>query len=169
MLRRGKQAVEGRGGPPRVLVVNDDHGACELLCRVLQRGGFTVDRAADHLGAISLLSSTPADCIVLDLATGGVGTNLKLLDAIRSHHEPTVSGARVVLVAKQTNNRMFSWQAGVDAFLVRPFHADDLVREVTEVLQRPEDDRARHRRRQLSEAQSEGRTMEAPPWDTQRF
>ena len=169
MLRRGKHHSDAAVGPPAVLVVNDDDDACELLCRLLARVGYTVFRAASHQEAMSLLSGQPAHCIVLDLATGGVGTNLKLLDAIRSHADAAVSQARVVLVAKQTNNRMFSWQAGVDAFLVRPFHADDLLREVADSLSRTEDERAKHRRRQLSEAQGEGRAVETRPWDSQRF
>jgi DNA-binding response OmpR family regulator len=169
VLRRAKHQAEEPAGPPRVLVVNDDQDACELLCRILARAGYAVDRAVDHMDAIAAASEERTDCFLLDLATGGIGNNLKLLDSIRSHPDPTVSQARVVLVAKQTNNRMFSWQAGVDAFLLRPFHEDDLLREVSESLQRPEDDRVRHRRRQLNEAKGEGRVVEARPWDTQRF
>ena len=169
MLRRGKHHADTPVGPPRVMVVNDDDDACELLSRVLDRAGYSVSRAASHQEALSMLSGQAAHCIVLDLATGGVGTNLKLLDAIRSYPDAAVSQARVVLVAKQTNNRMFSWQAGVDAFLVRPFHADDLLREVADSLSRSEEERAKHRRRQLSEAQGEGRAVEARPWDSQRF
>jgi DNA-binding response OmpR family regulator len=59
---------------------------------------------------------------------------------------------------------MFSWQAGIDAFVVRPFHANELLAQVAEVLSRPDTDRARHRRRELDAASAEGRSGHAQPW-----
>jgi DNA-binding response OmpR family regulator len=153
-----------------VLVVNDDDGASELLSRVLATASYVVDAALSHDEAMRALSGEEKpDCILLDLATGGIGQNLKLLDAVRNHVDGTVATARVLLVAHQTNNRLFSWQAGIDGFLLRPFHADELLREVAEVLGRPDDEREQHRRQQLDAASSQGRTVEARPWDTQRF
>jgi DNA-binding response OmpR family regulator len=75
-----------------------------------------------------------------------------------------VAGVRVVLVAQQSSNRMFSWQAGIDAFIVRPFHANELLGQVSEVLGRPDDERAKHRRRELDAASADGRPGVALPW-----
>ena len=167
--RRKKDAVVEPTGPARVLVVNDEDGASELLSRLLSRAGYGVATAASHDAALVSMGSDPPQCILLDLATGGIGQNLKLLDAIRTHIDDRVANARVVLVTHQTNNRMFSWQAGIDAFLLRPFHGDELLHEVAEVLARPEDERERHRRRELDAASGTGRVVEARPVDTQRF
>jgi len=71
---------------------------------------------------------------------------------------------RVVLVAQQSSNRLFSWQAGIDAFVARPFHADELLLQVNEVLSRPDSDRERHRRHELDAASAEGRAGVAEPW-----
>ena len=57
-----------------------------------------------------------------------MGTSLKVLDTIRSHHDVRVNTARVVLCAQTPRNRSFSFQSGADAFLVRPFHIDELAR-----------------------------------------
>ena len=65
---------------------------------------------------------------------------------------PAIATSQCVLVAHGTNNQMFSWQAGIDAFLVRPFHADELLRHVAEAIARPDAERPRHRRKQLDEA-----------------
>jgi DNA-binding response OmpR family regulator len=111
---------------------------------------------------------TPA-CLLLDLNAGGISDNLKMLDTIRSHRDPAISGLRVVLATAQVNNQMFSWQAGVDGFLVHPFHADELLREVAEVLDRPDNDRVAHRRDKLQEARAAGRTIEPRVWDTRKF
>ena len=167
MLRRATKSDQPRSdfapGPSQVLVVNDDEGACELLCRLLANAGHRVQRAHNAEQALGQLNVGRVDCVVLDLATGGIGQNLKLLDQIRSAMARNVSAVRVVLVAQQTSNRMFSWQAGIDAFVVRPVHANELLGQISEVLGRPDSERARHRRRELDAASAEGRTGHAQP------
>ena len=169
MLRRQSKAdhpkkAEVVPGPAQVLVVNDDEAACELLCRLLVGAGHRVQRAHTAEQASGQLSFGGIDCVVLDLTTGGIGANLKLLDVIRSSISHAVSGVRVVLIAQQTSNRMFSWEAGIDGFLVRPFHANELLDQVSEVLSRPDHERTRHRRRELDAASTEGRAGVARPW-----
>ena len=143
---------DATGGAGKVLVVNDDEGSCELVCRLLTRAGHAVERAANPDQALSILEVLRPACVVLDLSAGGIGRNLQLLDAIRSQLDSTLASTRVVLIAHQTSNRMFSWQAGTDAFLVRPFHADELSRAVAEVIARPDNERARFRRREVAAA-----------------
>jgi DNA-binding response OmpR family regulator len=168
VLRRAAKTAHPKGdfapGPTQILVVNDDEAACELLCRLLANAGHRVQRAHNGDQAMGQLSVGKVDCVVLDLASGGIGQNLKLLDAIRTAMANSVSRVRVVLVAQQTSNRMFSWQAGIDAFVVRPFHANELLGQIAEVLGRPETERARHRRRELDAATAEGRTGHALPY-----
>ena len=160
-LRKAKKAggVVERAidGPGRVLVVHDDHEGCELLVRILGVAGHQVARAHDFEEMSDLLVDGEApDAVLLDVNTGGIGGNLKLLDAVRNHGNADVAAARVVLVASNASSAMFSWQAGIDEFLPRPFHADDLITAVAEALARPEADRRHHRRRML-DASSTGR------------
>ena len=143
-------AVDGQQG--KVLVVNDDEDSCELLCRVLTRAGYPIERASNPDQAMSILDVLRPACVVLDLSTGGIGRNLQLLDSIRSQLDSSLAATRVVLIAHQTSNRMFSWQAGTDAFLVRPFHANELTHAVADVLARPDSERARYRRREAAAA-----------------
>jgi DNA-binding response OmpR family regulator len=168
VLRRATKTEHPKGdfapGPTQILVVNDDEAACELLCRLLANAGHRVQRAHNGDQAMGQLSVGKVDCVVLDLASGGIGQNLKLLDAIRTAMAKSVSAVRVVLVAQQTSNRMFSWQAGIDAFVVRPFHANELLGQIAEVLSRPDNERARHRRRELDAATAEGRAGHALPY-----
>ena len=89
-------------------------------------------------------------CIVLDLEEGGIGTNLKVLDLIRSHGDKRVNTARVLLCAATAKNRSFSFQSGADGVVVRPFHIDELVAQIADVVDRPDEERARHRRDELS-------------------
>ena len=148
--KAGEDGADRRSGPGRVLVVHDDPDGCELLVRILGVAGHEVARAHDFEEMSDLLTDgEPPDCVLLDVNVGGIGGNLKLLDAIRNHGNAAVSGTRVVLVAANPSSAMFSWQAGIDEFLPRPFHADDLITAVAEALARPDADRRHHRRRML--------------------
>jgi DNA-binding response OmpR family regulator len=155
--KRHGDEEHGDAGPSKVVVVNDDDDACELLCRILQRDGYIADRAASQEQALAQVGFLRPQCVILDLSTGGIGQNLKLLDMIRSNPDSEVAVTRCLLVAQGTSNQMFSWQAGIDAFLVRPFHAEELLTAVGDVIARPEAERPRHRRQQADEAGASGR------------
>jgi DNA-binding response OmpR family regulator len=139
-----------RRSAPIVLVVNDDPAACEMLVRMVATRGYRAIGATGPDEATGRISSDLPRCVVLDLDAGGIGTNLKVLDSIRSHDDHRVSTARVVLCAASPKNRSFSFQSGADAFLVRPFHLDELTDHIDDVLERAHEDRARHRRDELA-------------------
>jgi two-component system, OmpR family, response regulator len=153
MLRRKRDdGWDGkeRRRPPSVLIVNDEPDACELLVRFLGQAGFSTDGAGSDIAAMSRMVRHLPRCVVLDMQAGGVGSSLKILDQIRSHEDRRVNTARVVLCAPSPKNRSFSFQSGADAFLVRPFHIADLITQVSDVLARPQEERARHRRDELA-------------------
>lgn len=153
MLRRHKQEEwdgRERRRASTVLVVNDDRDACELVVRFLGHAGFDTIGAHSDLEAMTAIYSRLPRCVVLDMTTGGVGSSLKLLDQIRSADDRRVSTSRVVLCASSPKNRSFSFQSGADSFVVRPFHIEDLVLQVSDVIERPQEERARHRRDELA-------------------
>jgi DNA-binding response OmpR family regulator len=151
--KKRKQSWDGndRRAAPQVLVVNDDTDACTLLVRILEAAGFRAMGVHGQNEALGSIGALLPRCVVLDMSSGGIGSSLKLLDQIRSHDDQKVSSSRAVLIAASTKNRSFSFQSGADAYLIRPFHADDLVRNVRDVVERPDEERARHRRDQLAE------------------
>ena len=151
MLRKKAEKWDGteRREPSRVLVVSDDDGARELLMRLLDRAGFRATGAAGHDDAVAVAHELFPRCIVLTLTAGGIGSNLKLLDVIRSNEDRRINTARAVIIADSPKNRAFSFQSGTDAFLIRPYHANELVACVDDVLRRPDDERALHRRDEL--------------------
>jgi len=149
--RKGKtwSGIERRASAV-VLIVNDDPGACEMLVRMVGSKGYRAIGSTSGDDAAGRIASDLPRCVVLDLASGGVGSSLKVLDTIRSHDDLRVSTARVVLCAASPKNRSFSFQSGADSFVVRPFHLDELVAQIADVLARPHDARARHRRDELA-------------------
>ena len=139
-----------RRSPETVLVVNDEPDACELLVRMIATSGYRTLGATSESDATALMAYDLPRCVVLDLSAGGVGSSLKVLDHIRSHEDHRINTARVVLCAPTAKNRAFSFQSGADSFLVRPFHLDELTGQIADVLRRPHDERARHRRDELA-------------------
>jgi CheY-like chemotaxis protein len=117
--------------------------------RILGAAGYRATGAHDDMEVVAQMLQHLPRCVVLDMRDGGVGSNLKILDQIRSHDDHRISSARVVLCAPSPKNRGFSFQSGADAFVVRPFHADDLIAHVADVIARPHEERARHRRDEL--------------------
>ena len=142
-----------RRQPPHVLVVNDEAAACELLVRFLRQAGFAAEGADLDDTVLAGLNEHLPRCVVLDMQAHGVGSSLKLLDKIRTHPDERVNTARVVLCAPSPRNRTFSFQSGVDAFVVRPFHLSDLVAHINDVIARPNNQRAAHRRDELARAE----------------
>ena len=156
VFRRGKDDTWDGGErrrPPSVLVVNDEPDACEMLVRFLGQAGFLTDGAHSDRDAMYKATQHLPRCVVLDMQAGGVGSSLKILDQMRTHEDRRISTTRVVLCAPSPKNRSFSFQSGADAFVVRPFHLTDLIAQVTDVIDRPHDQRARHRRDQLARDQ----------------
>jgi DNA-binding response OmpR family regulator len=152
LLRRSKseRAAPKERTAQAVLVVNDNEDVCELLCRILStKAGLTPFRAHTSEGALEELSTRKDDVdgVILDFS-GGTATSFALLESIRGHSE--LGDPAVIIVATTTANRVLAFDAGVDEFVTRPFHADDFVATVTTVLGRSPDERAEYRTHQAN-------------------
>ncbi len=158
MLRRSKSDADERAaaGPARLLVVDDDADARELISRILEQATYTVERCADHTAAVQAVKQAdpPFSGVVVDFQSGGTSSSLKLLDAIRHIDDKARAKTPTIILTATDTNQVFAWQSGSDGFLVRPFHADDLVDGVHSMLERTPDEREQHRRDQMKQARS---------------
>jgi DNA-binding response OmpR family regulator len=127
------------------------------MIRVLARAGLEVSGAPAQQACLVSLTRRTVHCVVLHLTVAGAGGNLKVLDAIRTNPDDRVSTARVVLCSPGGTNRLFAWESGVDGFLAAPFHADELLAQINEVVVRPESERRTYRRVQRDQARDGGR------------
>jgi len=83
----------------RILIVEDDRDARDVLAHLLAREGFQVEVAADAVDAIHSLETRPDEpprAILLDLLMPGIlgGTLLEYL-----REEPQFAGIRVAIVS----------------------------------------------------------------------
>jgi DNA-binding response OmpR family regulator len=143
----GGEAVDLTG--TRVLVADDHEQGSEITRRVLERAGFSVDRAQDLDDAMARLaiSKPPFACVIADFDDSSSG-GLKLLETIRASTDDDVVATTVIMCADVDANRRFSWQSGADGFIVRPFHIDELLAAVRDAILRSSEERARFRREQ---------------------
>ncbi|MDE0802778.1 MAG: response regulator [Acidimicrobiales bacterium] len=157
MARRKKDKWNGieRRAPAMVLIAGDDAGANELLSRVLGSHGYRTVVASSVETATARATEQLPRAAVIDLSGGGIGASLQLLDWFRNHEDPRINRTRVIVVARSSSNRTFSFQSGADDYLQRPFHADDLVAAIDGALSVAHEDMPVRRRRLLDRTSTE--------------
>ncbi len=153
MLKRSKTddeidlaEVGNRSGA--VLVLNDDRDACELIARLIESAGWPAERTYVVDEVVPQLASGPYLAVVVDSMSIGITAAFRVLDEIRKS-TPDVRNIAVVILAATDTNRLFAFQSGVDGYVVRPVHADELLDVVRLVLTRTNDERVEFRRAQL--------------------
>ena len=132
----------------RVLVINDDHDACELIARLIESAGWPADRLYDISATLDTLQSGAYLGVVMDSLTLGVNDAFKALDEIRSG-PASLRDVPVVIIASTDTNRLFAFQSGADGYVVRPVHSDELMDVMHLVLDRSSEERVEYRRNQL--------------------
>lgn len=70
-------------GPPRVLVVDDEHHVRQLLRDLLEAWGYRADEAGTGAEGIRLFADGAYDLILTDLFMPGIG-GLELVEAVRA-------------------------------------------------------------------------------------
>jgi DNA-binding response OmpR family regulator len=147
VLRRSKSEA---AGPTRLLVVNDDPDGCELIARIVESAGWTATRTYTVDDAVASLPNAdpPFKAVLADFNDGGTAAALRLLDTIR--RIPGFAEMPVIVLTRNDANRLHAWQSGIDGFIVRPFHADDLINAVYAVLARTPEEREAYREAELA-------------------
>jgi len=118
------------GAYGRVLVVDDNKVIRQLIRVNLELEGFEVVTAADGVECLDLVHEVHPDVITLDIVMprlDGIQTAARLRADPRTWHLP------VAVISACTPREV---EAGVDAFLAKPFEPSDLVRMVRRLAHR---------------------------------
>jgi two-component system cell cycle sensor histidine kinase/response regulator CckA len=121
------------GGPGAVLLIEDEEELRTLFAMLLEMEHFTVYQAPDGLRALELLEAhgDAIRLVISDLSLPRLG-GTELISKIRSRR-PTVkligtSGLGEEGIPEQV------LAAGANAFLPKPFHPQEAIKKVKEVL-----------------------------------
>jgi two-component system, OmpR family, response regulator MprA len=117
----------------RILVVDDDRSVRDALRRALTLGGYEVDAAEDGRQALSRLSSSSPDAVVLDVGMPEVD-GLEVCRRLRGAGDRTPI---LMLTARDAvSDRIDGLDAGADDYLVKPFDVGELKARIRALLRR---------------------------------
>ncbi len=123
---------EAYGGPPRILVVDDDEALAEMLDIVLRSEGFQARLC--HVGdtALEAFREYRPDLVLLDLMLPG-RDGVDVCRDIRAE-----SGVPVVMLTAKsdTTDVVHGLEAGADDYVAKPFKTQELVARIKTRLRR---------------------------------
>jgi two-component system chemotaxis response regulator CheY len=108
----------------RILIV-DDAGTIRLYYRqVLEAAGYDVAEAANGLEGLEKALGSPFDLYLVDINMSQMD-GLRFLKELRRHDLPQAP-ALVISSGAGPADRRAAWQAGANAYLVKPVRPDQL-------------------------------------------
>jgi len=114
----------------RILVVDDDPDTLNGTAHLLEKVGYTVDRAASGEAALAAIAAQTPDLVLLDRDLG----NLDGLEVCRRIKQtPAYADMLVVLVSASyttTENQAEGLEAGADGYIARPVANRELLARV---------------------------------------
>jgi len=127
--------VSKSGVRSKILVVDDEPEAVELVEFNLKQAGFGVMTAADGAEALNKARSTPPNLIVLDLMLPEIG-GLEVCKMLR--RDPATAGIPIImLTAKAAEiDRVVGLEIGADDYITKPFSPRELVLRIKKLLLR---------------------------------
>jgi CheY-like chemotaxis protein len=108
----------------KVMLLEDDRDMVTLLRTFLELAGYKVTALKLGQPILPLLEQENPDVVLLDVFLAGQN-GLQILESIRSH--PKLSATKVVMVSGMDVSTECK-KKGADAFLLKPYMPDDLVR-----------------------------------------
>src|SRR5262245_54909210 len=109
----------------RVLIVEDDRDALELLDNALQHFGYDVTTARDGVEALAAVRSGEFQLVISDWEMPGL-SGVELCREVRSCISPSYTYFILLTARRGTHNLVEGLRAGADEFLSKPVDPDEL-------------------------------------------
>ncbi|MEX2239480.1 MAG: response regulator [Burkholderiales bacterium] len=144
----GRQKAPPAQAAYRVLVVDDDADMVGFLARLLQSEGMLVETAADGASALSLVSGTPPDLVLLDVMMPGA-SGFDVCRQLKGDEATALIPVVLVTSLEDSESRVRGIEAGADDFLSKPVKREELIARV-KTLRRLHDTRKELESRRLA-------------------
>jgi two-component system CheB/CheR fusion protein len=130
--RSAEAAREARGpraggAVTRVVVVEDNVDSAEMLCALLDLGGYRCDTASDGIAGLATIERVRPEVAFVDLGLPGID-GFEVARRVRA--QPELAGVFLVALTGygQATDRERTLEAGFDAHLVKPVDPDEVLR-----------------------------------------
>lgn len=120
---------------PRILVVDDSYSVRSSLRQLLQDAGYAVDSARDGLEAIAHLQAQGADILLTDLEMPNMN-GAELTNYLRQHSPWQELPIIMISSRSHEKHRQLAAQAGVNAYLAKPYAELELLALIQDFLQK---------------------------------
>lgn len=119
----------------RILVVDDEADAVELVAFNLRQAGYSVTTAADGAEALQKARAQPPDLIVLDLMLPEI-SGLEVCKTLR--RDPAFSRIPIIMLTARAAelDRVLGLELGADDYVTKPFSPRELVLRIQKLLDR---------------------------------
>jgi len=116
---------------PNVLVVEDDEGARDLICRVVKRSGCQVASAKDGVEALQAMRTSSVDLLLTDMLMPRLSGH-DLIQLVRAEH----GDVPVIIIsgAVDSEDIVDAFEMRVSQFIRKPFRPKDLHRALVAAL-----------------------------------
>jgi len=119
--------------PGRILIVDDDASVRRALHTTLQTLGFSTAEASGGEEALTLISTTPFDVVLLDINMPG----LDGLETCRRLRRMLPRIAILMLTVRDSEeDKVQALEAGADDYVTKPFHIRELTARVRAAIRR---------------------------------
>lgn len=119
-----------------VLVVEDNKAQREMISELLIKMGLKVRVASDGVEALEQIDGNPPDLVVLDI----IMPRMNGYEVCRRLKSNTKTQNLVVVMCsakKEEFDRYWGMKNGADAYIAKPFHPQELVGTVKQLLRPP--------------------------------
>lgn len=119
----------------RLLVVEDEVRLCDMIKARLEKEKYTVDITYDGEEGLYMIESNIYDLVILDVMLPGMNG----FEILKKAKEENINSKVILLTAKsQIDDKLKGFNLGVDDYITKPFHLEELVARVNVQLRKEE-------------------------------
>ncbi|HKY26482.1 MAG TPA: response regulator transcription factor [Pyrinomonadaceae bacterium] len=140
----------------RLLVVDDEPNLLRAVAACLKAENYEVSTARSGYEALMQLAEAVPDLIISDIRMPGMD-GYKLARQLRASARTALVPIVFLTAKDETADRIEGFHAGIDAYLTKPFEADELTAVVNAIVRRVERTHS-----QIARLVTSGHAVEAP-------
>jgi len=118
----------------KILVVDDDKGATDLIEVILLSSGYEPTIVNDSSKAMEVAAQVTPDLILLDLMMPEP-TGFQLCRLMRADPNFKVTPIIIITALDNTDSRVVAIGAGANGFIRKPFHVSDLTQKIKDFIE----------------------------------